>query len=81
MSETTVSEPRKPRDIDPIPTQQQAPHLYDWAVICLSAVSILIVLVIAGLAYANRTIPEVLGSALLLALGALAGMVVVRAKA
>jgi hypothetical protein len=74
-------EARDARDIDPVPTQKQAPHLYDWATIGLIAIALLIVCISGLLSWQGKPVPEYFGSALLLDLGGLAGMVAVKAQA
>ena len=75
-----MAEPTAGREIEPIPDQKAAPHLYDWAVICLSVVSILAILGLVALAILEKTIPDGINTIGGVAIGALATMVAVTRK-
>ena len=69
------------REIEPLPSQQAAPHLYDWATIGVIGIGVLLIASTGILALLGKAVPEFFGPALLLDLGALAGMVTVKARA
>jgi hypothetical protein len=77
---TAVYEIPEAREIEPIPSQQQAPHLYDWATLALAIAGIIAILGMFVLSLLGKPVPEGIGTLGGVALGALAGMVAVSRK-
>ena len=77
---TVTYEQREARDVEPMPSQQAAPHLYEWAVIALAVAGVLAIVLLGALALLDKQAPEGIGTLGGVALGALAGMVAVSRK-
>lgn len=69
------------REVEPIPSQAEAPHLYDWATLALAIAGIIAILGMFVLSLLGKPVPEGIGTLGGVALGALAGMVAVSRKA